>query len=130
MVSVYHVAAMYLIDMNQITIFCISLHSNVDHMCTGQYTAPPCEKCSDENACLGTDESQIGCGSCIGYSACRYLSSTVTIGTDSCVGLHACEGGSGKFNYCVVTNKICQLKISHSRLKQTLLLRLAHSQCG
>eukprot|EP00956_Cyclotella_meneghiniana_P020498 scaffold36305_cov35-Cyclotella_meneghiniana.AAC.9 len=109
MVSLYHVAAMYFIDMNLIAIFCISLHSNGDNLCNGQYSEsarpssmpssqPSCEKCTGWLACYQLDQSNIGCGSCIGGMACHGLSADVIIGAESCQGDYACAYGQGEWN--------------------------------
>ena len=55
-----------------------------------------CEKCTGLFACSGTDQSKIGCGSCIGDYACFSLSTDVTIGELSCVGNWACYSASGE----------------------------------
>ena len=55
-----------------------------------------CEKCEGWSACVNTDQSKIGCGSCMGSMACRNLASDVTIGDNSCVGDYACYSAYGE----------------------------------
>ena len=101
--------------MNVITIVFLSLHSNGNYLCQGQFSAPTaapsaspsvtpfpsaaptCEKCVGEKACASAkDQSKIGCGSCMGFAACYFLGSDVTIGGLSCVGDYACMQASGE----------------------------------
>ena len=69
-----------------------------------------CKKCVGEHACIGVDQSKIGCGSCMGEAACLSLGSDVTIGANSCVGDYACLEASGelRIQYRLLDgNKIC-----------------------
>jgi hypothetical protein len=47
-------------------------------------------KCAGDYACSGSDDTRIGCGSCIGISSCRNLTGYVTIGERSCLGDGSC----------------------------------------
>ena len=47
-------------------------------------------KCVGGNACSGADIATIGCGSCIGYYACRNMNDTNIIAENSCLGDNAC----------------------------------------
>ena len=90
-----------------------------------------CEKCVGENACYGVDQSKIGCGSCIGVSACvadPEFPSDVTIGENSCVGKKACRFGSGELRveYCMVGwQQNLPMKICFLCLHSSHLLRLS-----
>ena len=68
-----------------------------------------CEKCDGWSACVNSDQSKIGCGSCMGRMACRNLASDVTIGDDSCLGDYACYSAYGELNIVLFDgNKICE----------------------
>lgn len=48
------------------------------------------QKCVGDFACIGADQTLIGCGSCIGRSSCFLVNAGITIGENSCVGVRAC----------------------------------------
>ena len=68
-----------------------------------------CTKCTGNSACFGSDQSKIGCGSCLGDFACEHMESDITIGDDSCVGDYACTFSGGELNIAHLdVNKISQ----------------------
>ena len=69
-----------------------------------------CEKCVGDWACVGVDQSKIGCGSCIGSEVCGNLHPNVTIGANSCRGGdYACYNAQGELNTALLdSNRICR----------------------
>lgn len=57
-----------------------------------------CEKCAGDDACEGSDQDKIGCGSCNIAYACQNLGTDVTIGTNSCNGVSSCYEAQGESN--------------------------------
>ena len=50
-----------------------------------------CDKCTGIGACFNANQTNIGCGSCIGTRACNNLPNNVIVGQNSCVGTEACR---------------------------------------
>ncbi len=63
-------------------------------------------KCVGENACSGADIATIGCGSCIGYYACRNMGYNTIIGENSCLGNYACAY-SGYYTITTIGENSC-----------------------
>ena len=73
-------------------------HESIKIQNGASFVSTPCQfangtagiKCVGENACSGSDIATIGCGSCIGYYACRNMYDNNIIAENSCLGEYAC----------------------------------------
>lgn len=64
-------------------------------------------KCEGDDACLGANETNIGCGSCIGVKSCANWKGDVTIQENSCVGYKACYQIDASDSAITVENYSC-----------------------
>jgi hypothetical protein len=72
-------------------------------------------KCAGADACSGSNDTRIGCGSCIGDFSCNNLTGYVTIGENSCLGEWSCAADPrryGESRFVTIGDKSCVYPLS------------------